>query len=164
MIGAIFMSDASAAVFLGPIATVPIMLFGGFFVRIPTIPAYLRPFSYLSFLWYAFDSSIIVIYGMGRCELDPAMLTLNQTEKPAWMEYATMMLGEGGEKFIDSFARSVGGTFDPNSGKKYQSSLLGQFDIDENLLTINLLVMVAFLVGLRLITYFILAMKINKRD
>ena len=158
------MTDASAAVFLGPIATVPIMLFGGFFVRISTIPEYLKYFSYLSFLRYCFDISVIIIYGLDRCKVDPEMLSLNTTEKPAWMEYAQMMLGEGGEKFIDSFARSVGGTYDPSSGKKYQSSLLAQYDINEDYFVLNFIILIVFIVVMRIITYFILSQKINKRD
>ncbi|KAJ6223012.1 hypothetical protein RDWZM_001557 [Blomia tropicalis] len=71
LLGAIFMEDASAAVFLGPISTVPIMLFGGFFVRISTIPWYLRHFSYLSYIRYAFEASLVAVYGLHRCQVDP---------------------------------------------------------------------------------------------
>ena len=127
LLGAIFMEDASAAVFLGPISTVPIMLFGGFFVRISTIPWYLRYFTYFSFLRYAFEASMITVYGFDRCKLPGTFVpNTNSSAKPEWMGYATMVLGEGGEKFVDSFARTLGGTYDPSSGKTYHSSLLDQ--------------------------------------
>ena len=92
LIGAIFMEDASAAVFLGPISTVPIMLFGGFFVRISTIPWYLRYFSYLSFMRYAFEASMVSLYGFDRCHVDESIITNTTTAKPEWMGYATMVI------------------------------------------------------------------------
>lgn len=165
LLGAIFMEDASAAVFLGPISTVPIMLFGGFFVRVSTIPWYLRYFTYFSFLRYAFEATMITIYGFDRCHLgDTYIPNTNATAKPEWMGYATMVLGEGGEKFVDSFARTLGGTYDPNSGETYHSSLLDQYSIDENFFIFDILILVIFFLVLRIITYIVLTAKINKRD
>lgn len=165
LLGAIFMEDASAAVFLGPISTVPIMLFGGFFVRISTIPWYLRPFTYLSYLRYAFTASMITVYGFERCQL-PVDYTPpgNASEKPEWMGYATMVLGEGGEQFVDSFARTLGGTYDPSTGKSYHSALLDQYDIDEGYFFHNIGALVIFFLVLRIITYMVLVFKINKKD
>ncbi|KAF7490470.1 ATP-binding cassette sub-family G member 1 [Sarcoptes scabiei] len=122
LVGALFMSDASTAVFLGPITTVPIMLFGGFFVRIKFIPNYLKIFGHLSYLRYSFELMLMIIYGMDRCHLDPEMLNLNQTE-PEWKGMANMLLGEGSDKFVDEFAKSLGGVYNAKSGKKYRSTI-----------------------------------------
>ena len=166
MIGALFMEDASAAVFLGPISTVPIMLFGGFFVRIKTIPAFMRPFTYISFLRYGFESCVIALYGYGRCSITPEKLNqtlANSGKKPEWMSYATMILGEGGDKFVDSFAKSLGGTYDPSSGKEYQSSILDNFDINPKHFWFDIMIIGVFVVVLRAFTYFIIYKKINKK-
>lgn len=149
---------------MGPITTVPIMLFGGFFVRISTIPFYLRYFSYLSFMRYAFEATVVTLYGFDRCYVDPELLKGNSSSKPEWMSYATMILGEGGEKFVDSFARTLGGTYDPTSGKSYHSSILDQYNIDENLFFVNIGILVLFFLALRILTYFVLYAKINKKD
>jgi len=164
LLGAIFMEDASAAVFLGPITTVPIMLFGGFFVRISTIPFYLRYFSYLSFMRYAFEASVVTLYGFDRCHVDPQLISRNASSKPEWMGYATMILGEGGEKFVDSFARTLGGAYDPEAGKPYQSSVLDQYNVDQEYFYLNLGILMLFFLIIRIITYFVLSAKINKKD
>lgn len=160
IVGALFMNNASAAVFLGPITTVPIMLFAGFFVRISTIPVYLEYLSYGSYLKYALECLLIIVYGRERCVVDYELLT-NQT-KPAWMGMATMVLGEGGDKFVDGFARSIGGTYDPSLGKKYTSSILNQYGINEDMFWWNIIILAGFYFGMRIMTYFILQRKVNR--
>ena len=48
---------------MGPVACVPLLLFAGFFVKVSSIPWYLRWCSYTSFARYAFEGSVISVYG-----------------------------------------------------------------------------------------------------
>lgn len=57
------------AVFLAPVVSIPILLFSGFFISLDTIPSYLQWLSYISYIRYSYQSVLLVIYGMGRPEL-----------------------------------------------------------------------------------------------
>ena len=58
------------AVFLAPAATIPFLLFSGFFVNLSAIPAYMQWIPYISFMRYAFEGSLLAIYGFGRAQLN----------------------------------------------------------------------------------------------
>ena len=64
--GAIFMGNPMAAVIFGGFVPLPMILFGGFLVKVSRMPFYMQPMSWVSFMRYALESCLISIYGHGR--------------------------------------------------------------------------------------------------
>lgn len=55
IVSAIFSKNIMTAVFLGPVTALPLLLFSGFLVRIERMPWIIRPFTYLSYMRFAFE-------------------------------------------------------------------------------------------------------------
>ncbi|XP_019869603.1 ATP-binding cassette sub-family G member 4 [Aethina tumida] len=67
LVGAGF--NIEGGVFLGPISTIPMVLFSGFFANLDDIPYYISWLPYMSYLKYGFEASMIAIYGLDRPKL-----------------------------------------------------------------------------------------------
>jgi len=58
------------AIFLVPSATIPFLLFSGFFIRLNELSWFLRPICDVSFFRYIFEGLMRAIYGYDRGELE----------------------------------------------------------------------------------------------
>lgn len=71
IIGIIFINNVNAAVFMAPLSLTPFFLMGGFFVNFDGISFLMKPVALLSFIRYAFEAVIVLIYGFNRCSSKP---------------------------------------------------------------------------------------------
>ena len=83
--GAAFMKSQNTAVFVGGFIPLPMILFGGFLVKISRMPVYLRPLSWFSLLRFSFEAMMISIYGFNRLV---QCLIINHLNKLAKLDYA----------------------------------------------------------------------------
>lgn len=67
LIGAL--ATVQSAVFLAPAVTIPLLLFSGFVISLRDIPSYLQWISDVSYVRYAYEGSMLAIYGFQRPEL-----------------------------------------------------------------------------------------------
>ncbi|CAB0031859.1 unnamed protein product [Trichogramma brassicae] len=61
--------SVESGVFIGPVTSVPIVLFSGFFLNFNAMPRYLQIVSYFSYIRYGFEGAMITVYGYNRKSL-----------------------------------------------------------------------------------------------
>lgn len=108
---AIFMNKPTAASFIAGAVPLPMVLFGGFLVKYSRMPIYMRIFSWLSLLKYAFEALMVTMYGFDRCVFDyQTFLEHTNTstiEKPVWAQYLPLMFQYMGQALPEMAANST---------------------------------------------------------
>ncbi|XP_055917303.1 ATP-binding cassette sub-family G member 1 isoform X1 [Eupeodes corollae] len=93
--------NIEAGVFLGPVTTIPTILFSGFFVNFDTIPGYLQWVTYVSYVRYGFEGAMVSIYGMDRAKLECSEIYCHFRSPKKFLEEMSM---DKAEFWIDSCA------------------------------------------------------------
>lgn len=108
--------------YIGPVTSVPIILFSGFFIKFSTMPGYLRWLSYISFVRYGFEGALISVLGYDRPRL-------KCSEEYCHFRSPT--------KFLEEMA------------------------MDKAVYWIDVVALIGFLIFLRIVTYFVLRLKLR---
>ncbi|TMW53492.1 hypothetical protein DOY81_001428 [Sarcophaga bullata] len=93
--------NIEAGVFLGPVTTIPTILFSGFFVNFDTIPGYLQWVTYVSYVRYGFEGAMVSIYGMDRARLQCNAIYCHFRSPRKFLEEMSM---DKAEYWIDAVA------------------------------------------------------------
>lgn len=96
--------SVEAGVFLGPVSTIPTILFSGFFVNFDTIPGYLQWVTWISYVRYAFEGAMISIYGMDRDKLECSEMYCHFRSPKKFLEEMSM---DKSEYWLDATALIV---------------------------------------------------------
>ncbi|XP_074597200.1 ATP-binding cassette sub-family G member 1-like [Brevipalpus obovatus] len=67
LFGTIYVHSVQNAVFMAPLSMAPVFLLSGFFGKISKVPVFLKPIATISYVRYAFEAFLIVLYGFDRC-------------------------------------------------------------------------------------------------
>ncbi|XP_055637099.1 ATP-binding cassette subfamily G member 4-like isoform X1 [Toxorhynchites rutilus septentrionalis] len=93
--------SVETGVFLGPVSTIPIILFSGFFVNFDVIPKYLQWLTYVSYVRYGFEGAMVSVYGMDREKLQCTEIYCHYRSPQKFLEEMSM---DKAEYWIDATA------------------------------------------------------------
>ncbi|ALC37935.1 CG31689 [Drosophila busckii] len=82
--------NVETGVFLGPVTTIPTILFSGFFVNFDTIPTYLQWVTYVSYVRYGLEGAMVSIYGMDRAKLHCNEIYCHHRVPKKFLEWMSM--------------------------------------------------------------------------
>lgn len=68
LIGIMLSHDLVSATLLTMASSFPVLMFGGFLIKIADIPWYFKPMTYVSYTRYTFEGILAAVYGFGRCK------------------------------------------------------------------------------------------------
>ncbi|RWS28122.1 ABC transporter-like protein 12 [Leptotrombidium deliense] len=187
-IGTLCSKNPSAATFIGPLSSLPFVLFSGFFIRIPFIPSYLKLFVWISPLRYAFEAFIIVLYGFDRCQQPItntgensdtmksvvirflnylSKLELNyDTARPILEVLAVdknLSLTEF-ELFDRYFQNSSMPEFNVLDLNENESLAMQEFDLKDDYLWTHMIILMVMVIVLKVLNYVVLLYKANNRN
>ncbi|RWS17878.1 ATP-binding cassette sub-family G member 1-like isoform X2 [Dinothrombium tinctorium] len=174
IVGAIFSNSVTVAAFMAPISVLPFVLISGFFVKITSIPYYLKPLTYLSYMRYTFEAMILTLYG-DRCEevKNEIQLYPHSSEASNLMFRLQRLISNlTNEEFFVNFLQSQNINISEVSSLKFahqsisnnsidesDSFVLKEFNLNSSQLSFNFIMLVLLLIAFRAFNYFILLTK-----
>ncbi|RWS26281.1 ABC transporter sub-family G-like protein 1 [Leptotrombidium deliense] len=119
IMGAVFMHNIPAAVFLGPsIAVIPPMLLSGTFVKIKSMSPLFQYMSCLSYVRFTIEAFLVIIYGFNRCGNEASKKLLEGRD--AFVVWFSAMLGV----YNDDNPADVQNVTESNPSEAYRISSL----------------------------------------
>lgn len=180
IVGAIFMNNLSASVFVGPLTITPVFLFSGFARRYSRTADYLKPFVKMSYFHHAVKTIYSALYGFGRCKCNPNDYQLDMEE----IDYedinsivkmqSSMMLHGGGSQAESPTATMLPRSINPDTQAKevfigqfrcddtLQSLVMKELDIEDNDMYLGMAVLLSYLILLRAVVLFLLMYKVKR--
>lgn len=181
IIGAVYMDNLSAAVYIAPLSCIPFMLISGIFVKVSSMPVYMQWMTWASYIRFGIEGLLITMYGFNRCGSDAstrlleakeglivwlgAMLgTFNEDTTPSGnvsSDYVTE--GKVSLQFVESLVDTLAGKFISDDGI-VQSAVLNLLRLYDRDLLLSWIGLVVLLIGKRVIAYYIISYKANKSN
>lgn len=190
LFGAIFIKYLQTAVFVAPVSTLPLILISGFFVKIKTMPALIRPLTNISYLKFAFEALVIAIYGYDRCKSsqDASQNMTKSIRTPCSIIFKTYkhirydlnlsyqdirsplklyLNGKGKDLYtLDGYIDELN-SFDLNStladSDPNESIVMKELGLENQDLGFNILTLLFFIILLRILTYVVLNNKSGRK-
>ncbi|KAI1301901.1 ATP-binding cassette sub-family G member 4 [Halotydeus destructor] len=192
IVGAIFMSDIAAAVYIAPIICFPMMLLTGFFVKMNDVDLFWERAAYVSYLRHAFEASMVSLFGMERCGspedvednadkfgsglsdllFDIIHSSCGREESHTLFHFAngshyqpgrTQDIAEATGRFVDSMLLNIGKDFINNHGEM-QSSVMTSFSLVDGDLYRSMGCLFGYTIIVRFLAYFVVYFKANEKD
>lgn len=175
IVGAIFMNNLSASVFVGPLTITPVFLFSGFARRYSRTADYLKPFVKLSYFHHAIKTIYTALYGFGRCKCNPNDYQLDMEE----IDYedinsivkmpSSTIISPSETSLIDQNPLSTS----ENSMKRifigqykcdesFQSLVMEELDIEDKDMYTGMAVLLSYLIFLRVVVLLLLMYRVKR--
>lgn len=158
IISVFFISNTIAALITGAMLFVPFFIFSGFIIPINKLPFYVRPFTYISIYKLAIESILIIFYGFNRCGSGQIALKVSD-----FTEYLGGNILNISTCISDSTSlpdiHFIIDSYNEEIKKIDQSIILSRFGLGDRDLFINFSLIVAYIIVLRLLAYFVLKWK-----
>ena len=160
LVSALFADNVLAAVIVGAIINIPLLIFSGILIKLEAIPKYLQPFTYLSYYKVGLELLIVLIYGFNRCE---PWATLSYTDILNEMGGNIIPLA----KCIDDYEPELIGNF--SLGINYLNSFQNRsvsfpmiiLNYDQADFVFNYIFLIIYAILLRVFAYFLLVFKLK---
>lgn len=166
LIGAIFAEDFTSAVYAAALVTAPLLLFTGFLVPFRDMRPFLHPLSKFSWFKYAMEALVISIYGFDRCQQNNSSVfsaAIESVSAPVLPDMSKLMklwtyLADN-DLLADAIWFLNRDTIDQM--RLGGSIIMKFFALEDSQLWSSLGALLAFMIGIRFLGYYVLLWKVN---
>ncbi|RWS22194.1 ABC transporter sub-family G-like protein 1 [Leptotrombidium deliense] len=174
LVGALAISNVTAGVYIAPMTVVPMVLFSGFFIKLSSIPVYYAPLIYISYMTFAYDAVLTVVFGYNRCgiEAEQGLVTARQSI----VDWFSDMLGVVAEEekgnytstgvtseFVDDLVKLIAGDYIGDDGK-VRSLTLNTFEMTGEKYWLDMFMLFVNLAVMRVVAFLVVRWRVNKKQ